>query len=94
LDQSAGTVILLFTDIERSTKLLRQLGDKYSSVRSETTAALLKEGLPEGVSLLDLGRHRLKDIAFAEHIHQLVIKGLPADFPPLKSFEALGLDDT
>jgi predicted ATPase len=33
----------------------------------------------------DLGWHRLKDIAEAEHLYQLLIPGLPETFPPLKS---------
>jgi non-specific serine/threonine protein kinase len=57
---------------------------------SETTAALVMDDLPEGVSLLDMGKHMLKDLRRAERIRQLVIVGLPAEFPPLKSLEALG----
>jgi class 3 adenylate cyclase len=38
---------------------------------------------PDG--LADLGWHRLKDITEPEHIFQLLIAGLPAGFPPLKS---------
>jgi predicted ATPase/class 3 adenylate cyclase len=41
--------------------------------------------LPDGVSLADLGFHRLKDIAAPERIYQLAAPGLRADFPPLKS---------
>jgi predicted ATPase/class 3 adenylate cyclase len=35
--------------------------------------------------LADLGWHRLKDITEPEHLYQLLIAGLPAEFPPLKS---------
>ena len=52
---------------------------------SETTTPLVRDELPEGVSLLDLGRHLLKDIHRPERISQLVIEGLPATFPDLKS---------
>jgi predicted ATPase/class 3 adenylate cyclase len=38
-----------------------------------------------GLGVADLGWHRLKDIAEAEHLYQLVIPGLPDTFPPLKS---------
>jgi len=79
-------------DVHRAARIAH-VGRGGQVLLSETTAALLKEGLPEGVSLLDLGRHRLKDMAYPEHIRQLVIKGLPAEFPPLKSLEALGLED-
>ena len=44
--------------------------------------------LPPGVSLRDLGEHRLKDLRAPERLAQLVIDGLPADFPPLRSLDA------
>jgi class 3 adenylate cyclase len=56
---------------------------------SETTTALVRDELPPGVTLLDLGRHLLKDIHRPERICQLVIHGLPREFPPLTSLEAL-----
>ncbi|NLF64462.1 MAG: adenylate/guanylate cyclase domain-containing protein [Chloroflexi bacterium] len=54
---------------------------------SEATEALLREQLPAGVSLRDLGRHRLKDFEQAEHIFQVVTPDLPAEFPPLTSLD-------
>ena len=45
------------------------------------------DSLPAGVSLQDLGSHRLKDFAGTENIQQLVIDGLRADFPPLKTLD-------
>lgn len=55
---------------------------------SETTHALVKNDLPEGVTLRDLGEHRLKDLRTPRHLYQLVAAGLPADFPPLRSLDA------
>ncbi|MEV4260585.1 adenylate/guanylate cyclase domain-containing protein [Kribbella sp. NPDC049584] len=55
---------------------------------SDATAKLVAGRLPQGVSLRDLGAHRLKDLAEPEHLHQLAIPGLPVDFPPLKSLGA------
>ena len=52
---------------------------------SQTTVDLVGDELPDGVSLLDLGEHRLKDLRQPKHLYQLVIPGLPSDFPPLKS---------
>src|SRR5205085_10978023 len=52
---------------------------------SQSTRDLVEHDLPEGVSLRDLGAHRLKDIGYSSHIFQLVIADLPADFPPLKT---------
>ena len=53
-------------------------------VMSEATSQLVAGRLP-GIGAGDLGWHRLKDIAEPEHLHQLLIPGLPAEFPPLKS---------
>jgi hypothetical protein len=49
---------------------------------SAATRGLVAHTLPQGVSLRDLGRHRLRDIDLPERLHDLVIEGLPADFPP------------
>jgi predicted ATPase/class 3 adenylate cyclase len=54
---------------------------------SETTRALVEPALPPGLRLRDLGPHRLKDLARSERIFQLLIDGLPTDFPPLKSLD-------
>ncbi|MEA2633681.1 MAG: hypothetical protein QOH92_448 [Chloroflexota bacterium] len=55
---------------------------------SETTRALVDHALPPGLTLKDLGLHRLKDLAKPERLFQLVVDGLPEDFPPLKTLEA------
>jgi class 3 adenylate cyclase len=55
---------------------------------SAATRGLVEQALPHGVSLRDLGRHRLKDLARPEHLHDLVIEGLPADFPPPRTLRA------
>ena len=55
---------------------------------SETAAALVRESLPEGVSLKDLGHHRLKDLRRAQQIFQLTADGLASDFPPLRSLDS------
>ncbi len=71
-------------DVHRAARIAHT-GHGGQVLLSETTTSLAKGNLPEGMSLVDLGHHRLKDMAFPEHIQQLVIEGLPADFPPLKS---------
>ncbi len=55
---------------------------------SDATRALVEHALPERVSLQDLGEHRLKDIVHPERLHQLVIEGLPAEFPPPRTLDA------
>ena len=57
-------------------------------VLSEATRLLAASQLAAGVSVLDLGWHRLKDIEAPERIYQLVASGLPDRFPPLKSLGA------
>ena len=49
---------------------------------------LVEHDLPAGVSLRDLGEHRLKDLQRPDHLYQLVIAGLPADYPPLKTLDS------
>ncbi len=54
-------------------------------VVSEATGLLVSDRLGDDARLLDLGRHRLKDIEALEHIFQLWAPGLPDGFPPLRS---------
>jgi predicted ATPase/class 3 adenylate cyclase/DNA-binding CsgD family transcriptional regulator len=55
---------------------------------SASTQELVKHDLPDGVSLLDLGEYRLKDLQHPSHLFQVVMPGLPADFPPLKTLDS------
>ncbi|MFL5627794.1 MAG: ATP-binding protein [Ktedonobacteraceae bacterium] len=55
---------------------------------SQTTRDIVEHHLPAGVSLRDMGEHHLKDLQRPSHLFQLVIAGLPADFPPLKTLDA------
>jgi predicted ATPase/class 3 adenylate cyclase len=55
---------------------------------SATTRALTEGDLPVGVTLRDLGEHRLKDLSRSERIGQLVIAGLADQFPPLRTLDA------
>ena len=48
---------------------------------------LVRDHLPEGTELRDLGEHRLKDLIRPERIYQLAAWGLPADFPPLRALD-------
>jgi len=54
---------------------------------SLATQELIRDELPDGISLRDMGEKRLKDLIRPEHIFQLVVPGLPNDFPPLKTLE-------
>ena len=55
---------------------------------SEATRGLVEHDVPDGVRLRDLGEHRLRDIAHPEHLFDLVVDGLPSDFPTLRTLEA------
>ena len=54
-------------------------------VMSLATEQLVRDLLPEGIGLLDLGEHRLKDIARPERIFQVTAPDLPVEFPSLRS---------
>jgi len=52
---------------------------------SSITRALVEDDLPEHTTLSDLGDHRLKDLERPERVFQLVVEGLPQQFPALKT---------
>src|SRR6204780_294808 len=54
---------------------------------SETAAVLVRDWLPPGAALEDLGSHLLKDLGRPERIFQLGAAGLRAEFPPLRSLD-------
>jgi predicted ATPase/class 3 adenylate cyclase len=52
---------------------------------SQATADLAGEVLAEGVVFVDLGEHRLRDLARAERVFQVTAPGLQSEFAPLRS---------
>jgi predicted ATPase/class 3 adenylate cyclase len=54
-------------------------------VLSSATSELLRDA---SVELVDLGEHRLRDLAQAERIFEVRAEGLPSGFPPLRSLDA------
>jgi predicted ATPase/class 3 adenylate cyclase len=52
---------------------------------SQSTYELARDTPPDGVTFVDLGEHRLKDLIRPERIFQLAGPGIPSDFPPLAS---------
>lgn len=118
----SGTVTLIFTEVDRSTELVKALGERYGEVLSDHRRLLRAafaefagsevdtqgdaffvafprardalaggrrrttddEAVP-GLDIRDLGEHRLKDFERPERLFQLVVEGLPSDFPPLRS---------
>src|SRR6266487_47153 len=74
-------------DVHRAARIMCA-GHGRQVLLSQTTHDLVEHALPEGVRVLDLGAHRLKDLQHPSHLFQLVIAGLPAGFPPLKTLDA------
>jgi WD40 repeat protein/class 3 adenylate cyclase len=54
---------------------------------SFATQELVKKNLPSGVELRDLGAGGLKGLSRPEYIFQVVVRGLPSEFPPLRIIE-------
>jgi predicted ATPase/class 3 adenylate cyclase/Tfp pilus assembly protein PilF len=52
---------------------------------SAATAESVRGNLPEGITLREMGEHRLKGLLDPERLHQVVAPDLRADFPPLAS---------
>lgn len=55
---------------------------------SQATADLVRDSLQPSVGVLELGRHRLRDLARPEVVFQVAHPDLPADFPPLRALDA------
>src|SRR5437867_3828717 len=77
----------------------RQVGQGYVGLDVHRAARVMAAGhggqvllsnatrkqLGKGVSLIDLGEHRLKDLLQPERLFQLVVDGLRTEFPALKT---------
>jgi class 3 adenylate cyclase len=57
-------------------------------VVSGATEALVRDQLHEGMGLIDLGAHRLRDLGRPTRVFQLIRAGCREDFPPLRSLDA------
>ncbi len=75
-------------DINRCARL-RAIGHGRQTLISATTAALVRDALPPGVLLKDMGQHGLKDLSRPEQVWQVVQAGLPSEFAPLRSLSTL-----
>lgn len=67
--------------VNRAARLLA-IGHGGQILVSQSTAALL-----EGIEVIDLGEHRLRDLQRPEHVFQLIVDGR-ASFPRLRSVDA------
>ena len=69
------------------TQRVMSVGHGGQILLSQTTHDLVKDRLPDGTELRDMGEHHLKDIFRPEHIYQVAAPDLPSDFPPLTTLE-------
>jgi predicted ATPase/class 3 adenylate cyclase len=67
---------------------LMAAGHGGQALVSGATELLVRDDLPDGCALVDLGEHRLRDLARPVRIFQLAGPGLRAEFPPLRTLEA------
>jgi WD40 repeat protein/class 3 adenylate cyclase len=68
---------------------LMAVGHGGQALISGTTELLVHDDLPEDCGLLDLGEHRLRDLARPLRIFQLTAPGLRREFPPLRTPDAV-----
>jgi hypothetical protein len=73
------------TDVHRAARIAAA-GHGGQVLLSEATALLVAHDLPTGIGVRGLGEFRLKDLR-PERICQLVINGLRAEFPPIRSLD-------
>ncbi len=74
-------------DVHRGARIC-SAGHGGQILLSQPTYELVRDGLPDGVTLLDVGEHRLRDVQQPEHLYQVVLAELPQEFPPLKAVRA------
>lgn len=68
---------------------LRGIAHGGQTLMSAATWELVRDHLPEGVTVQDLGEHGLKDLTRPERVFQLTAEGLQEQFPPLLSLSAV-----
>ena len=70
-------------------RIARLLSTGYGGqvIMSLSTYDLVRDLLPAGVTIYDLGEHRLKDLQRPEHVFQLIAPDLTSTFPSLKTLD-------
>jgi predicted ATPase/class 3 adenylate cyclase len=68
---------------------LISIGHGGQTLISGVTGDLIRESLPDGITLANLGSHRLQDLTEPEHVWQLDVADLPNEFTPLRSLDTL-----
>jgi predicted ATPase len=70
------------------TQRVMSVGHGGQILLSQATHDLVKDRLPEGTQVRDMGERRLKDIFRPEHIYQVAASDLLSEFPPLTTLES------
>jgi class 3 adenylate cyclase/tetratricopeptide (TPR) repeat protein len=83
-EASATAAGLVGLDVHRAARVAAA-GHGGQVLVSSAAAVLVRDGLPPGAGLADLGVHRLKDLEDPVRIFQLTVAGLPGEFPPLRT---------
>ena len=74
-------------DVHRAARIAAA-GHGGQILLSASVAELARQDLSNGITLRDLGAHRLKDLQQAERVYQAVLADLPTEFPPLRALDA------
>jgi predicted ATPase len=69
------------------TQRIMSVGHGGQILLSQTTHDLIKDRLPDGTELRDMGERRLKDIFQPEQLYQVTAPNLLSEFPPLTTLE-------
>ena len=68
---------------------LRAIAHGGQVLLSQTVFDLVRDAIPADCGIRDVGEHRLKDLARAERVYQLLYAGMPHDLPPLRSVDQM-----
>ncbi len=74
------------TAVNRAARIM-SIAHGGQTVISRATSELVRDA---GAELSDLGEHQLRGLGRPEHLFQLLVPGLPTEFPPLDSVDASG----
>jgi predicted ATPase/class 3 adenylate cyclase len=77
-----------FGPVVNRTARLMSIGHGGQVLLSSAVKALVADEPLDGVSIVDLGERRLKDLSLPEHVWQATIAGLESVFPALRSLDA------
>ncbi|HVR31085.1 MAG TPA: adenylate/guanylate cyclase domain-containing protein [Acidimicrobiia bacterium] len=75
------------TAVNRAARIMAA-GNGGQILLSALAAQLMRDSLPSGVTLRDLGTHRLKDLTQPEQLFEVHHPDLGTDFPPLATLDA------